>query len=398
MGWSSAAQPGAAGSPWPAGGGRGGRGAVAAASGPAALPLALLAHGVGPGDEVITTPLTFQATANMVLAVGARPVFVDVGEDGNIDPALVEAAITPRTKALLPVHLYGRLCGMTALSAVAESHGLVIIEDAAQAHGASLGGPLTGSGRSRRAGSFGAAAAGAAAPAGADGAAATQRRVPLGAAARRHPAASAGGTRGPRLASIHGARGRGARRAARLATRARHRGRRLLPEDAAGAAPLPQARLRRGRVPRGEAAGAGGALAAGAPAPGRGRPGSHRRGSERLGRVTAPERGEAAVRELAVGVVGLGFGANHARVLSEMAGVRLAAVCDTDAKRLAAVAGARGARGYADYEAMLCQERLDALVIAAPARLHEAVALAAIEAGGGGVRAGAAGAAAGAGA
>src|SRR3972149_3452435 len=136
MGWSSAAQPGAAGSPWPAGGGRGGRGAVAAASGPAALPLALLAHGVGPGDEVITTPLTFQATANMVLAVGARPVFVDVGEDGNIDPALVEAAITPRTKALLPVHLYGRLCGMTALSAVAESHGLVIIEDAAQAPGA----------------------------------------------------------------------------------------------------------------------------------------------------------------------------------------------------------------------------------------------------------------------
>ena len=87
------------------------------------------------------------------------------------------------------------------------------------------------------------------------------------------------------------------------------------------------------------------------------------------------------MRELAVGVVGLGFGANHARVLSEMAGVRLAAVCDTDAKRLAAVAGARGARGYADYEAMLCQERLDALVIAAPARLHEAVALAAIEAG-----------------
>ena len=131
------------------------REAVAVASGTAALHLALLAHGVGPGDEVITTPFTFQATANMVLAVGARPVFVDVGEDGNIDPALVEAAITPRTKALLPVHLYGRLCDMAALSAVAESHGLVIIEDAAQAHGASLGGPLTGSGRSRRAGSFG---------------------------------------------------------------------------------------------------------------------------------------------------------------------------------------------------------------------------------------------------
>jgi dTDP-4-amino-4,6-dideoxygalactose transaminase len=120
--------------------------AVAVSSGTAALHLALLVHGVGSGDEVITTPLSFQATANMVLATGARPVFVDVGEDGNIDTALVEAAITPRTRALLPVDLYGRLCDMAALCEIAERRGLALIEDAAQAHGAATAG--------RRAGSF----------------------------------------------------------------------------------------------------------------------------------------------------------------------------------------------------------------------------------------------------
>jgi dTDP-4-amino-4,6-dideoxygalactose transaminase len=121
--------------------------AVAVSSGTAALHLALLAHGIGPGDEVITTPFSFQATANMVLAVGARPVFVDVTEDGNIDASQVEAAVTSKTKALLPVDLYGRLCDMPALCVIAERHGLAMIEDAAQAHGAELGG--------RRAGSFG---------------------------------------------------------------------------------------------------------------------------------------------------------------------------------------------------------------------------------------------------
>src|SRR5690606_40279166 len=70
--------------------------------------LPILACGAGPGDEVITSPFSFQATANMVLATGARPVFVDVGPDGNLDPEQVEAAVTPRTKAILPVHLYGR--------------------------------------------------------------------------------------------------------------------------------------------------------------------------------------------------------------------------------------------------------------------------------------------------
>ena len=121
--------------------------AVAVSSGTAALHLALLAHGVGPGDEVITTPFSFQATANMILATGARPVFVDVTEDGNIDASGVEAAVTARAKGVLPVDLYGRLCDMPALSVIAERDGLALIEDAAQAHGAELGG--------RRAGSFG---------------------------------------------------------------------------------------------------------------------------------------------------------------------------------------------------------------------------------------------------
>jgi perosamine synthetase len=136
------------------------REAVAVSSGTAALHLALLAHGIGPGDEVITTPFSFQATANMILATGARPVFVDVRPDGNLDPALVEAAITSRTKALLPVHLYGRLCDMPALCDIAARHGLALIEDAAQAHGACLSGRPSprkerGLGGEVRAGSFG---------------------------------------------------------------------------------------------------------------------------------------------------------------------------------------------------------------------------------------------------
>lgn len=122
------------------------REAVAVSSGTAALHLALLAHGIGPGDEVITPAFSFQAAANMVLATGARPVFVDVREDGNIDASLVEEAITPQTKALLPVHLYGRMCDVRMLCAVADHNGLALIEDAAQAHGAEVGG--------RRAGSF----------------------------------------------------------------------------------------------------------------------------------------------------------------------------------------------------------------------------------------------------
>jgi perosamine synthetase len=122
--------------------------AVAVSSGTAALYLALLAHGIGPGDEVITTPFSFIATANSVLMAGARPVFVDIDPVSfNIDPALIAAAITPRTKAIIPVHLYGQVAAMDAITEIAVRHRLAIIEDAAQAIGAHY--------HDRPAGSFG---------------------------------------------------------------------------------------------------------------------------------------------------------------------------------------------------------------------------------------------------
>lgn len=100
----------------------------------AALHLALIAAGVGPGDEVVTTPLTFCATANVIVHVGATPVFVDVDERSqNLDPARVAAAITRRTKALLPVHMCGAPCDLDAIGVIAERHGLAVIEDAAHA-------------------------------------------------------------------------------------------------------------------------------------------------------------------------------------------------------------------------------------------------------------------------
>lgn len=97
-----------------------------------ALHLSLLALGVGPGDEVITTPLTFIASSTAIIEAGAKPVFVDVEPDtGNLDANRVKAAITKRTKAILPVHLYGLMCDMRALRAIADEHGLHIVEDAA---------------------------------------------------------------------------------------------------------------------------------------------------------------------------------------------------------------------------------------------------------------------------
>jgi perosamine synthetase len=121
------------------------REAVAVSSGTAALQLALLAHGIGSDDEVITTAFSFAATANAILLVGATPVFVDIEPDTyNVDPALVEAAITPRTKAIMPVHLYGNPCDMRRLEALARANHLVIIEDACQAHGASIDGKPVG--------------------------------------------------------------------------------------------------------------------------------------------------------------------------------------------------------------------------------------------------------------
>jgi dTDP-4-amino-4,6-dideoxygalactose transaminase len=120
--------------------------AIATSSGTTALHLALLAHGIGPGDEVITTPFTFIASANSILFAGARPVYADIREeDFNIDPEQVERAITPRTKAIMPVHLFGQMADMDALQAIAEAHNLVIIEDACQAIDASYKGQKAGS-------------------------------------------------------------------------------------------------------------------------------------------------------------------------------------------------------------------------------------------------------------
>src|SRR6266700_4309291 len=122
------------------------REAVAVSSGTAALHLALLAHGIGPGDEVITTAFSFAATANAIVLVGATPVFVDIEADTyNIDPLLVEAAITPSTKAIMPVHLYGNPCDMFRLKQLADRHNLIMIEDACQAHAAMIEGKAIGS-------------------------------------------------------------------------------------------------------------------------------------------------------------------------------------------------------------------------------------------------------------
>jgi dTDP-4-amino-4,6-dideoxygalactose transaminase len=120
--------------------------AIATSSGTTALNVALLAHDIGPGDEVITTPFTFIASINSILHVGARAVLVDIDEETfNINPDLVEAAVTPHTKAIMPVHLYGYVCDMDPLLEIAERHGLAIIEDAAQAVGASYKGRMSGS-------------------------------------------------------------------------------------------------------------------------------------------------------------------------------------------------------------------------------------------------------------
>lgn len=122
--------------------------AIGVNSGTAALIVALQAHGVGPGDEVITTPFSFIATATSIIACGATPVFVDIDPfDLNLDPDQVEDAITDRTRAVMPVHLYGHPARIEEIRQLCEDHGLALVEDAAQAHGAEHAG--------RRVGTFG---------------------------------------------------------------------------------------------------------------------------------------------------------------------------------------------------------------------------------------------------
>lgn len=114
----------------------GARHAIAVNSCTGALHLALAAIGIGPGDEVITSPLTFCSTANVILHLGGTPVFADIGEDYNIDPAEIERRITSRTRAILPVHYSGQPCNMDRILACAREHNLPVIEDAAHAIGA----------------------------------------------------------------------------------------------------------------------------------------------------------------------------------------------------------------------------------------------------------------------
>ena len=124
----------------------GARHAVAVNSGTSALHLALLAAGVGPGDEVITVPFTFIATIAAIRYCNATPVLADIEPRSfNLDPAQVERAITERTKAILPVHLYGQCADMDAINAIARDRGIAVIEDAAQAHGAEYKGRRAGS-------------------------------------------------------------------------------------------------------------------------------------------------------------------------------------------------------------------------------------------------------------
>lgn len=123
----------------------GGLECIALNSGTSALHMAFIAVGVGPGDEVIVPSFSFAATANAVALTGATPVFADIELDHfNLDPTAFEAAITPRTKAVMPVHLYGHPANMRAITDIADKHGILVLEDAAQAHAASIDGVPVG--------------------------------------------------------------------------------------------------------------------------------------------------------------------------------------------------------------------------------------------------------------
>jgi perosamine synthetase len=120
--------------------------AVATSSGTTALHLALLAHGIGAGDEVITTPFTFIASTNAILYVGAKPVFADIDPlSYTLDPDAIEALITPKTRAILPVDLYGNPADLVRIQEICDRYGLALIDDASQAHGAAINGKPVGS-------------------------------------------------------------------------------------------------------------------------------------------------------------------------------------------------------------------------------------------------------------
>lgn len=120
--------------------------AIATSNGTTALHVALLSHGIGPGDEVITSPFTFIASVNSIVYTGATPVFADIDPTTFcIDPDQIRSKITPKTKAIMPVHIYGLPCNMTEIMKIAHEHNLIVIEDCAQSIGGAFGGQMTGS-------------------------------------------------------------------------------------------------------------------------------------------------------------------------------------------------------------------------------------------------------------
>ena len=399
-------------------------GAVGVASGTAALQLALQACGVGPGDEVITTAHTFIATAEPIALLGAMPVFVDIDPATfNLDPERVEDAITSRTKAIVPVHLYGRPAAMDELLQIADRHGLVVIEDAAQAHGACYRGRACGTIGSigcfsfypgKNLGAYG------------DAGAVTSNDPDLLARVRKlrdhgrtskyeHDEIGYGeridalqaailGAKLPHLTAWTDARRRHARRYTELLagtsvttptedpgdehvfhlyvvrstvatsssriSASRGRRRHPLPDPAPSPAGLPEAR-------------AGQPAAHGA---GRGRDpvaADVSRAARRPDRVR--RRSGPAVRRMTVNVaiVGLGYwGPNLARNIAILDGGRLHTLCDAQPDRLARHGRQYpGTRTTTDFETVLADDEVDAVVLATPVASHFELAKRAMDAG-----------------
>ena len=421
------------------------RHAIAIANGTLALMAIYAALDLKPGDEVITVSHSFNATGSAVLSTGATPVFIDIEPDTyNMDAGLIEAAITPRTRAICPVDLFGLPADMPAIAEIADRHGLTVVEDACQAHGATIGG--------RRTGSFGHGAFslyGTKNMTTGEGGfvttdddrvadwirlyrnqgmreryhheilgynyrltdvAAAIGLVQLGklernterrrAIARRYDEGFAGSGIGTPVVPD----GRthvyhqytvdvGEDRDAIVVelTVGRHRDRHLLSHPRP-----PPALHRRARDPRRPARHRSRrralAVVADAPEPERGGPGDGHRGRPSGRRTPARPRGErgsmtsrwapAGERELRVGLIGLGsMGRNHLRILSSMPGARLVAVADPDRDALDGATAGNDAQGFAEPMALLGEADLDAVVIASPTTTHVALALAAIERG-----------------
>ena len=411
--------------------------AIATSNGTTALHVAILANEIGPGDEVITTPFTFIASANSVVYAGAKPVFVDIDPVSyNIDPDLIEAAITPRTRAIMPVDLFGNPAQMAIIQEIADRHGLLIIEDAAQAHGAEENG--------RRAGSWGTGCfsfyptknittgEGGMVTTNDDCVADRSRLLRSHGMRVRYHHESIGFNF--RMTNIHAAIGLAqipswkrstSSRIANAAYLSEHlpkdkvavpqvrpgtrhvfhqytvrvlpafdrdrvrkelsRQREWAPRSTILSRPQQQIYLDMGygdqSFPRGGESGAASAISACPPRLYAARPGNYRRGSRRPeGRIGmgTPALGNA----VKVAVIGAGsMGRNHLRVLNDLEAAYLVAVADANETAAQQAARRYGITPYTDYEALLDKEEPEAVVVAVPTSLHRQVTLAAISRG-----------------